>query len=380
MSPSCNYLLLTTNGKQYSALGSAMSILVHQAIEKYVNPTRYRQIIESEGAERLTTEEMKAISADQKHSSYVAKRIYQKKLSRDVALQGNTCMKKITGKMRDEHTKEMASLVSNASCPEIVQMEEEIDPQTNDYASGKNIVLVTNDKVEEMVDLVAEDFPPDIVPMDEEAGPLTDNCGDCIKDVLVTNDEVEEVLSVLSLEELETKEEEVEDDEGVHKEIEEANCALKKPGYSTIAEEVTSVSTHTNPGSKSRCISVPTGVSEPGPSNYRHCTRARRSASTDMPQISNISVEVKKEFVENESERGLVQKRFSPEEDAVLKEGIKKHGLGKWSLMLKDKSLNFHPARTRDSIRVRADTLGLTKKKKKKKCNRNTETDMKERK
>ena len=61
MSPSCNYLLLTTNGKQYSALGSAMSILVHQAIEKYVNPTRYRQIIESESAERLTTEEMKAI-------------------------------------------------------------------------------------------------------------------------------------------------------------------------------------------------------------------------------------------------------------------------------------------------------------------------------
>ena len=38
------------------------------------------------------------------------------------------------------------------------------------------------------------------------------------------------MLSVLGLEELETKEEEVEDDEGVHKEIEEANCALKKPG------------------------------------------------------------------------------------------------------------------------------------------------------
>ena len=35
--------------------------------------------------------------------------------------------------------------------------------------------------------------------------------------------------------------------------------------------------------------------------------------------------------------------------------------------MLKDTSLKFHPARTRDSIRVRADTLGLTKGKKKKK-------------
>ena len=131
MSPSCNYLLLNTNGKQYSALGSAMSILVHQAIEKYVNPTRYRQIIESESAERLTTEEMKAISADQKHSSYVAKRIYQKKLSRDIAHQGKTCMKKIRGNQGEEHTKEMANLVSEESSPDIVLMEEECIPPTH---------------------------------------------------------------------------------------------------------------------------------------------------------------------------------------------------------------------------------------------------------
>ncbi len=87
MNPSCEYLLVTTTGKQYTAFGSAMSLLVHQAIEKYVNPTRYRQIIESESADRLTPEEMEAISKDQKHSSYVARRIYQKKLSRDVAAQ-----------------------------------------------------------------------------------------------------------------------------------------------------------------------------------------------------------------------------------------------------------------------------------------------------
>ena len=85
----------------------------------------------------------------------------------------------------------------------------------------------------------------------------------------------------------------------------------------------------------------------------------------DMPQRSDMTVDVKKECAEDEVNRGLVQKRFSPEEDSVLKEGIKKHGLGKWSVMLKDKSLNFHPARTRDSIRVRADTLGLSKQKKK---------------
>ena len=86
MKPKCDYLIVTTNGKQYSAFGTAMSILVHQAIEKYVNPTRYRQIIESESAERLSPEEMDVISKDQKHSSYVARRIYQKKLSRTVAV------------------------------------------------------------------------------------------------------------------------------------------------------------------------------------------------------------------------------------------------------------------------------------------------------
>jgi len=76
--PSCDYLLLTTNGKQYTAFGSAMSLLVHPAIWKYVNPMRYCQIIESESAERLTAVEMDVISKDQKHSSCVAKRIYQK--------------------------------------------------------------------------------------------------------------------------------------------------------------------------------------------------------------------------------------------------------------------------------------------------------------
>ena len=67
LNPTCNYLLLTTNGKQYTALGSAMSLLVHQAIEKYVNPTRYRQIIESQSAQCLTPDEMDAVSKDQKH-------------------------------------------------------------------------------------------------------------------------------------------------------------------------------------------------------------------------------------------------------------------------------------------------------------------------
>ena len=294
MRPSCNYLLLTTNGKQYSALGSAMSILVHQAIDKYVNPTRYRQIIESESAERLSAEEMKAISADQKHSSYVAKRIYQKKLSRDVAVQGKSCMEKITGNQRDEHTKEMASLITDDSSPEIVLLAEDGVPLADDADDAESV-----------------------------AAPV------------VTSDEVQEVLSVLNLETLDTKEGEEEE--------EESKSVADSGGAASIS----------------------TDVSNPGPSTSRHSTRSKRPALSELPHPSDMSVEVKKEWAEDEVDRGLVQKRFSLEEDAVLKEGIKKHGLGKWSVMLKDESLKFHPARTRDSIRVRADTLGLTKKKKK---------------
>jgi len=37
-------------------LGDIFSRMVYHAIGKYVNPTRYRQIIETESAERLSTE------------------------------------------------------------------------------------------------------------------------------------------------------------------------------------------------------------------------------------------------------------------------------------------------------------------------------------
>ena len=45
--PDCNYLLVNRNGKQLSKLTDCFSILVFEAIGKYVNTTRYRQIIEN---------------------------------------------------------------------------------------------------------------------------------------------------------------------------------------------------------------------------------------------------------------------------------------------------------------------------------------------
>ena len=79
LKPSFDFLLISTNGTQYQSLTSAMVMLVHQAIGKNINPTRYRQIIETESSDMLTLDEQRVISEDQKHSSTVAKVYYKKK-------------------------------------------------------------------------------------------------------------------------------------------------------------------------------------------------------------------------------------------------------------------------------------------------------------
>ena len=95
--PTTDYLLVSAAGSQYQSLTTAMTMLVHQAIGKWINPTRYRQIVETESAERLTRNEQEIISEDQKHTSTVAKVYYKKKQSQRVALEGKRCMEKLIG-------------------------------------------------------------------------------------------------------------------------------------------------------------------------------------------------------------------------------------------------------------------------------------------
>ena len=87
------------------------------------------------------------------------------------------------------------------------------------------------------------------------------------------------------------------------------------------------------------------------------------AAATATP-IRMDDIEVKKEELEKEVSQGTRFIRFTPEEDSFLRQGIKKYGLGRWSHILKDAELPFHKSRTRDSLRMRADTLGLSKKRK----------------
>ena len=91
------------------------------------------------------------------------------------------------------------------------------------------------------------------------------------------------------------------------------------------------------------------------------------SLSTDAEKslVTRDDIDVKKEELENEISRGLKLKRFTHQEDTYLKQGVTKHGLGRWSRILRDADYTFHQGRTRDSLRMRADTLKLTKKKSK---------------
>ena len=65
-----------------------MSKLVLEAIGKYIHPTHYRQIVETESVWKLSPGEqeiMKEIMRDQKHSSQVARTHCQKLSSREIA-------------------------------------------------------------------------------------------------------------------------------------------------------------------------------------------------------------------------------------------------------------------------------------------------------
>ena len=97
LKPHCDFVLDNRNGGQHGKLGEIMSKLVFDATGKYIHPTRYRQIVETQSLDELTGEEQRILPEDQKHSSAVAKVHYRKQPSREVALKGNECLQKLQG-------------------------------------------------------------------------------------------------------------------------------------------------------------------------------------------------------------------------------------------------------------------------------------------
>ena len=97
LKPQCDFVLVTKSGKQHSKLGNEMSKLVFDAIGKYIHPTRYRKIVETQSLDALNDKEHRLLCEDQKHSSVVAKVHYQKRRSREVAVKAHECLQKLQG-------------------------------------------------------------------------------------------------------------------------------------------------------------------------------------------------------------------------------------------------------------------------------------------
>ena len=102
---------------QFQKLTDQLSLLVFQAIGKYIHPTRYTQIIETESVSKLDLEEQRFVSEDQKHSLNVARVHYQKFRSQHAGLHCS-CMEKLrgdNGKAMDMRVKELRETNSNAT-------------------------------------------------------------------------------------------------------------------------------------------------------------------------------------------------------------------------------------------------------------------------
>ena len=281
MHPKCEYLIVTYNGTQYTAFGNAMSLLVHQAIGKSVNPTRYRQIVETESALILDPKERETISKDQKHSSEVAKRIYQKRLSREVASEARTCMAKLTGKDKESHTQSLAESLMDLTDEPSCSKEKTVQATSKPISDEDEVQCLTEDIFDE-----------------------TDE-----SDVINKNSRM-----------------------------------MSKNDDSTL-----------NSLEKSHADDRCDIIDEASDDDKMLTSSSIQKTNVNIPER-----EVKKEDVENSMNEKT--KRFTVEEDAFLKSGIRKYGFGHWKKILQEKDYVFHPCRTRDTLRMRAKTLGLSSK------------------
>ena len=115
LNPQCDYVLVTRSGAQIKNFSNLMSKIVFAAIGKYVHPTRYRQILETESSRKLTAEEQEVVRRDQKHSSQVAKTYYQRRTSREITTNAKRAMKKLQNGEVDKELKKLAFVSDSSS-------------------------------------------------------------------------------------------------------------------------------------------------------------------------------------------------------------------------------------------------------------------------
>ena len=67
--------------------------------------------MEAESVAKLSLEDQKSITMDQKHSSYVAKVYYQKQTSRRIATEGKISREKLSGQYRDSTDAQISQIL-----------------------------------------------------------------------------------------------------------------------------------------------------------------------------------------------------------------------------------------------------------------------------
>jgi len=139
LNPSSEYLLVTRNGTQITGLSAVLGRIVYLAIGKYIHPTRYRQIVETESSEKLSIEEQLILSEDQKHTSNVARVYYKKQRSQEVAKKGARCMEKL----RNNSACKQNLISINSTIAENIDHETDFNMKTSEKS---NIDAVPNQR------------------------------------------------------------------------------------------------------------------------------------------------------------------------------------------------------------------------------------------
>ena len=142
LKPQCDFVLVYRNGGQHGKLGEIMSKLVFDAIGEYIYPTRYRQIVETESLNQLTSEEQRILSEDQKHSFALAKVHYQKQRSREVAVKAHECLQMLQGSKGSEVDEDVqatfGSSISSSTMSVETMEKASLSPPRKDVIPAKN--------------------------------------------------------------------------------------------------------------------------------------------------------------------------------------------------------------------------------------------------
>ena len=292
MNPKCEYLLVSTTGRQYTSFTVAMTLLVKQAIGKYVHPTRFRQIVETSSSERLTPQDQEIVTADQKHRSNVARLSYKKKLSREVATKGKECMEKMLGTSLTESTAEIDRVLTSDSINRNVSALPEIMTSVTESMDSIDEAVIEKTK-----QLMSVSSPSNKSPNcnSDVATISMDIQG--IKEVSVMIDPISNLTSNLDV---------------------EYTGEVKGDGTVPLIKVDSDPELLTWPNSSQPIVDV----------------KVEESASS--------IARARKETV-----------KFVQTEDEALIAGVNKYGHGQWGKILMDPSLQFNPCRDRDALRSR---------------------------